>query len=103
MRFGSPALRIASRASASFSKRMKMNGMAGPLVVATGASSGIGLAIARAFSKDGHALLLVARHMKPLDGLPAERTAYAEADVVDYTALETAIRDAERKFGKTAW
>ena len=76
--------------------------MADSLVVVTGASSGIGLAIARAFSKDGHALLLIARHMKPVDGLPAERTAYAEADVADYAALERAIRGAEAKFGKTA-
>ena len=76
--------------------------MADSLVVVTGASSGIGLALARAFSKDGHALLLIARHMKPVDGLPAERTAYAEADVADYAALERAIRGAEVKFGKTA-
>jgi len=76
--------------------------MADSLVVVTGASSGIGLALARAFSKDGHALLLIARHMKPVDDLPAERTAYAEADVADYAALERAIRGAEAKFGKTA-
>ena len=76
--------------------------LAGPLVVVTGASSGIGLAVARAFAKEGNALLLIARHMKPVDGLPADRTAYAEADVADYAALERAIRDAEQKFGKTA-
>lgn len=76
--------------------------MTGPLVVVTGASSGIGLAIARAFAKEGNALLLIARHMKPIDGLPADRTVYAQADVADYAALERAIRDAEAKFGKTA-
>ena len=76
--------------------------MAESLVVITGASSGIGLALARAFSKEGHAVLLIARHMKPVTGLPAERTAYAEADVADYGALERAIRGAEAKFGKTA-
>jgi NADP-dependent 3-hydroxy acid dehydrogenase YdfG len=76
--------------------------MAGPLVVITGASSGIGLALAHAFARDGHALLLIARHMEPIAGLPAERTAYAEADVADYAAFERALRDAERRFGKTA-
>ena len=76
--------------------------MTGPLVVITGASSGIGLALARAFAKEGNALLLIARHMKPIDGLPAERTVYAQADVADYGALERAIRDAEARFGKTA-
>jgi NADP-dependent 3-hydroxy acid dehydrogenase YdfG len=76
--------------------------MAGPLIVITGASSGIGLAVAHAFAKEGNALLLVARHMKLPAGLPADRTLCAEADVADYAALETAIRDAEAKFGKTA-
>ena len=76
--------------------------MADSLVVVTGASSGIGLALARAFSRDGHAVLLIARHMKPVDGLAADRTACAEADVADYAALEHAIRDAEARFGKTA-
>jgi NADP-dependent 3-hydroxy acid dehydrogenase YdfG len=76
--------------------------MADSLVVVTGASSGIGLALARAFSKDGHAALLIARHMKPVGDLPADRTVYAEADVADYAALERAIREAEAKFGKTA-
>jgi len=76
--------------------------MAGPLVVITGASSGIGLALAHAFAREGHALLLIARHMKPVAELPGERTAYAEADVADYAALESAIRDAEGRFGKAA-
>src|SRR3954452_8133470 len=95
MRCGWPASTIASKATEGC-------WMAEPLVVITGASSGIGLALAKAFAKEGHALLLIARHMKPLDGLPADRTAYAEADVADYAALEHAIRDAEAKFGKTA-
>jgi NADP-dependent 3-hydroxy acid dehydrogenase YdfG len=76
--------------------------MAEPLVVITGASSGIGLALAKAFAKEGHALLLIARHMKPVDGLLADRTACAEADVADYDALKRAIRGAEARFGKTA-
>jgi len=76
--------------------------MAGPLVTITGASSGIGLALAHAFAKDGNALLLIARHMKMPAGLSADRTICAEADVADYGALEKAIRDAEAKFGKTA-
>jgi NADP-dependent 3-hydroxy acid dehydrogenase YdfG len=76
--------------------------MAEPLVVITGASSGIGLALAHAFAKDGNALLLIARHIKMPEGLPAERTMCAEADVADYGALEKAIRGAEMAFGRTA-
>jgi NADP-dependent 3-hydroxy acid dehydrogenase YdfG len=76
--------------------------MAGPLVVITGASSGIGLALAHAFAREGHALLLIARHMKPVAGLTAGQTVCAEADVADFAAFERAIRDAESRFGKTA-
>ena len=76
--------------------------MAGPLVTITGASSGIGLALAHAFARDGNALLLIARHMKMPQDLPADRTICAEADVANYGALEKAIRNAEAKFGKTA-
>jgi NADP-dependent 3-hydroxy acid dehydrogenase YdfG len=75
--------------------------MAEPLVVITGAGSGIGLALAEAFAKEGNALLLIARHMKPLPDLSQDRIAYAEADVADYGAVERAIRDAEARFGKT--
>src|SRR6185369_7818386 len=58
---------------------------------------------AHAFAKDGNALLLIARHMKMPEGLPADRTICAEADVADYAALEKAIRTAEARFGKTAY
>lgn len=40
-----------------------------PLVVITGASSGIGLATARLLSGRGHALLLLARRLVPMQQL----------------------------------
>ena len=49
--------------------------------------------LARAFDKEGNALLLIARHMRPVDELAAERTIYAQADVAGHAALERAIRD----------
>ena len=72
-----------------------------PLVVITGASSGIGLALARAFARDGAALLLISRHMGPLPDLPPDQVAYAQADVANSGAVERAIRGAEARFGKT--
>jgi NADP-dependent 3-hydroxy acid dehydrogenase YdfG len=60
----------------------------------------IGLALARAFAKEDHALLLLARHMEPLPDLLQDRIAYAKADVADYGAVELAIRRAEDRFGK---
>ena len=43
--------------------------MAAPLVVITGATHGIGRALAQAFAREGHALLLIARHAVGIDGL----------------------------------
>jgi NADP-dependent 3-hydroxy acid dehydrogenase YdfG len=79
---------------------MKEDRMPGPLIVITGASSGIGLALAGAFAKEGNALLLIARHMEPLPDVPPDQVVYARADVADYEAIEHAIRDAEARFGK---
>jgi NADP-dependent 3-hydroxy acid dehydrogenase YdfG len=75
--------------------------MAQPLVVITGASSGIGLGLARAFARDGNPLLLLSRHIEPFDDMPRDRTAYAAVDVADFAAVERAIRAAEARFGKT--
>lgn len=75
--------------------------MSKPLVVVTGATHGIGRAIAAAFAAEGHALLLVARHPEPLDGIPADSMSQAAVDVADYAALEAAIRKAEALHGPT--
>ncbi|MEU2162568.1 SDR family NAD(P)-dependent oxidoreductase [Streptomyces sp. NPDC019208] len=74
---------------------------AAPLVVVTGASHGIGRAVASAFAPQGHPLLLVARHPTPLEGLPSEQIATAAVDVSDCEALDTAIRAAEALHGPT--
>lgn len=69
------------------------------LVAITGASSGIGLALARAFAAEGHPLLLVSRHIEPFADMAGERVIYARADVADYVAMEQAIRGADARFG----
>jgi short-subunit dehydrogenase len=46
--------------------------MANPVTLITGASSGIGVALARVFARNGHALALVARRKVRLDALASE-------------------------------
>jgi NADP-dependent 3-hydroxy acid dehydrogenase YdfG len=72
-----------------------------PLVVITGASSGIGLATARAFAAAGHPLLLIARHIEPVPEFAGRPVAYAPVDVADFDALRKAVRNAEERFGGT--
>ena len=43
-----------------------------PTTLITGASSGIGLELARIFARNGHSLILVARNRKRLEEIAAE-------------------------------
>ena len=72
-----------------------------PLVVVTGASSGIGLAVANAFAADGHPVLGLSLEGEPADPDADQRVEHAAADVTDYTALEREIRAAEERHGRT--
>ncbi|EHK4782992.1 SDR family oxidoreductase [Vibrio parahaemolyticus] len=69
------------------------------LVFITGASSGIGEAIARRFSEEGHPLLLVARRVERLEALNLPNTLCEKVDVTDQASLITAIEKAEAQFG----
>ncbi|MGW0882473.1 SDR family oxidoreductase [Streptomyces sp. NPDC002671] len=73
--------------------------MAKPLIVITGASSGIGAATARLFSAQGHPLLLLARRLERLDELALPHTLCRKVDVTDRHAVEEAVREAEERFG----
>jgi NADP-dependent 3-hydroxy acid dehydrogenase YdfG len=72
-----------------------------PLAVVTGASSGIGLAVARALAATGHPLLLIARRIEPLADLAGKPVVYAQADVADFDAVQRAVRQAEQTYGGT--
>ena len=75
--------------------------MGKPLVVITGASSGIGEATARAFSKAGHPLMLLARRVDRMKALGLPDAMIVGADVRDREAVTRAVQDAERRFGPT--
>ncbi|KTD33636.1 SDR family oxidoreductase [Legionella israelensis] len=71
------------------------------LVVITGASHGIGEALAKKFHKKGHPLLLLSRHIESIPGLTDEKVMYAQVDVINYQEFQTAVGKAEKKYGKT--
>lgn len=70
-----------------------------PLVAITGASSGIGEAVARAFSRAGYPLLLMARRVERMEALGLPDTVTAAIDVRDRAALEAAVARAEAVHG----
>lgn len=69
------------------------------LIVITGASSGIGAAMAKAFSAKGHPLLLLARRIEPMQALGLDNCLAVSVDVTDADAMKAAIASAEAKFG----
>ena len=71
------------------------------LIVITGASHGIGKALAIKFAADGYPLLLLSRHIEPFPELKNKNIIYAQVDVADFKALKSAIKKAEKKFGLT--
>jgi Short-chain alcohol dehydrogenase of unknown specificity len=75
--------------------------VAAPLIVITGATHGMGRALAIAFAREGHPLLLIARHAETIPELADRPHRFAEADVTDYPRLQAAIEAAEAQFGPT--
>lgn len=73
--------------------------MTKPLVVVTGASSGIGEAIARQLNANGHSLLLLARRLDRLESLNLPNTLCRKVDVTDRDAIKAAIVEAEAQYG----
>ncbi len=73
--------------------------MTKPLIIITGASSGIGAAIAKSFSAAGHSLLLLARRVEQMEALNLPNTLCRSVDVTNREQLLAAVKEAEDKFG----
>ena len=73
--------------------------MTKPLIIITGASSGIGEAAARLFSAAGHPLLLLARRVERLEALQLPSTLSRRVDITDRAGLLAAVAEAETLFG----
>lgn len=70
------------------------------LVVVTGASSGIGKEIVKKFSINGHPVLLLSRRLDKMEELEIPNSLCKSVDVTDLEKMESAIKEAEEKFGK---
>jgi len=70
-----------------------------PLVVITGASSGIGAATAKTFSEAGHPMLLVSRRLERMENLKLPNSLARSVDVLDVKSFAEAVSEAETLYG----
>ncbi|MEP2943418.1 MAG: SDR family oxidoreductase [Hyphomicrobiales bacterium] len=70
-----------------------------PLVAITGASSGIGEAVAKTFSAAGHPVLLMARRLERMEALGLSNSICCEVDVRNREQIRSAVEKAEAEYG----
>jgi NADP-dependent 3-hydroxy acid dehydrogenase YdfG len=69
------------------------------LIAITGASSGIGKAIAEKFASEGHPLLLMARRVEKMQEMGLSHALIKQVDVTKAEELKQAIAEGEAKYG----
>ncbi|WP_381415116.1 SDR family oxidoreductase [Spiroplasma endosymbiont of Anurida maritima] len=69
------------------------------LIAITGASSGIGKALAYKFAKEGHPVLLMARRVEILEKFDIKNKVCAKVDVQNFDEIKNAVKLAEKKYG----
>ena len=78
----------------------------GPVVIVTGASSGIGEATARLFAAQGYRVVLAARRLERLQALQAEIEAAGgqalaiQTDVADHASIQAMVDETLRAYGQ---
>lgn len=70
-----------------------------PLVMVTGASSGIGASIAKLFASLGYPQLLLARRVEALEDMHIPNSLCRKVDVRDRSAVLAAVAEAEQRYG----
>jgi NADP-dependent 3-hydroxy acid dehydrogenase YdfG len=70
-----------------------------PLVAITGASSGIGEAVAKAFSAAGHPVLMMARRLDRMQSLNLPHSICRKVDVRNRNEIAAAVAEAEAIYG----
>lgn len=73
--------------------------MSKPLIIITGASSGIGAAVATLFSEAGYSTALLSRNKSVMDALQLKNSISIECDVTNINSVNEAINIAQEKFG----
>ena len=87
-------------------KRPRSREMAGSVVLITGGSRGLGLAMAREFAEEGCRIVICARARRELDKardrleLDGAEVLALECDVTNRTAVESMIREATAHYGR---